>query len=65
MCRGKDLAVPRRVWWNLYNQLETLAVRAWDGLVDIEKMKEAGYPSHHYGFIVSVTVQGNIYTRRL
>jgi hypothetical protein len=43
LCREKGLAALQRVWWNLFNRLETSAVQAWDGLIEIDKMNKANY----------------------
>jgi hypothetical protein len=43
LCREKGLAALQRAWWNLFNRLETLAVQAWDGLIEIDKMNKANY----------------------
>ncbi|CAJ2644558.1 unnamed protein product [Trifolium pratense] len=43
LCREKGLAALQRAWWILFKQLETLAVQAWDGLVEIDKMNSANY----------------------
>lgn len=37
------MATQPRAWWNLFNQLETLAVQAWDGLAEIYKRIKANY----------------------
>jgi hypothetical protein len=43
LCREKGLAALQRAWWNLFNRLETSAVQAWDGLIEIDKMNKANY----------------------
>lgn len=43
LCRGRGLEALRRAWWNLFNQLEMLALQVWDGLVETDHMLSICY----------------------